>query len=977
MIPTSYHARYYAYELTRRHPSDSQERLTAVLQDAQVDLNPHQVDAAHFAIKSPLSKNVLLADEVGLGKTIEAGIILSQKWAEGCRKLVVICPANLRKQWAQELQEKFFLPSVILENPALKGISHEQVRREFRQNKIVICSFQFAQSREQEMKDAGWDMAVIDEAHRLRNVYRPDNKIANSIKRSLANVRKVLLTATPLQNSISELYGLVSLRDDYVLGDFDSFCLQYSRLSDQATFDSLKERLSSVCQRTLRRQVQEYINYTKRVAMVVEFYPYEEEMDLYYGMNDYLSRPKLYALPSGQRHLMSLILRKLLSSSSFALQGTFERLADRLEAILHKESNPYQSAQEVISENFESYAEMQEEWNPDIANNDTEYSSEDIEFIRNEIDELRKFASLADSIQANSKGDKLITALEAGFERMRELGAPEKAIIFTESTRTQRYIYKLLAVSGYGEKTVLFNGSNNDPRSKDIYRKWLERHKGSDRISGSKTADMRQAITDYFREEALIMVATEAAAEGVNLQFCSLVVNYDMPWNPQRVEQRIGRCHRYGQKYDVVVINFLNKENAADQRVYRLLDEKFQLFNGVFGASDEILGAIEDGVDLEKKIGEIYQNCRIREEIEQAFDELQSLYEPEINKTMSLTRRKLLENFDAEVHEKLRVNLNKGREYLNKYEQWLWKMTRHYVGNKGAFNDKDYTFRIFNNMFGLPPGYYSLIRHGVDVESTKMQSRPELGLTINVTEHHNGDFNIYRLGHPLAQKIIEYYKTKELTPKEIVFNYSKDRRKISALEPYIGKSGFLPLTQLTINSYEAEDHLVLSGITHDGVPMDHETCHRLFDLDATESNQALRIMPETMDDLAVASRIAKQNIIDNNLERNTRYFKEENEKLNKWAEDRIYAAEQELKDIKKSIREKTRLTKTTSDPHQLLAIQQELNDLTKKQRRIRAEIFSIEDEIERQRDEMIAKIEAQLQQEIMEQIVFTIRWKLV
>src|SRR5206468_9785394 len=139
----------------------------------------------------------------------------------------------------------------------------------------------------------------------------------------------------------------------------------------------------------------------------------------------------------------------------------------------------------------------------------------------------------------------------------------------------------------------------------------------------SPTADMRAALVDRFRSTAKIMIATEAAAEGINLQFCSMVVNYDLPWNPQRIEQRIGRCHRYGQQHDVVVINFLNQANAADQRVFQLLSEKFKLFEGVFGASDEVLGAIESGVDFEKRIAGIYQRCRKPDEIQTAFDQLQ------------------------------------------------------------------------------------------------------------------------------------------------------------------------------------------------------------------------------------------------------------------------------------------------------------------------------------------------------------------
>lgn len=159
--------------------------------------------------------------------------------------------------------------------------------------------------------------------------------------------------------------------------------------------------------------------------------------------------------------------------------------------------------------------------------------------------------------------------------------------------------------NGYRGKIVTFNGQNTDDLAKDIYAFWLDKNAETGRITGSKNVDMRMALVDFFRDHAEVMIATEAAAEGINLQFCSLIVNYDLPWNPQRIEQRIGRCHRYGQKHDVVVINFLNKDNLADQRIYELLKEKFQLFDGVFGASDEVLGRVESGIDFEKRVLEI------------------------------------------------------------------------------------------------------------------------------------------------------------------------------------------------------------------------------------------------------------------------------------------------------------------------------------------------------------------------------------
>src|SRR5512141_1154140 len=210
---TDYHAKYFAYELTRRCPPDSVEKLAGALADAQVDLNPHQIDAALFAFKSPLSKGALLADEVGLGKTIEAGLVLSQRWAERKRRILVITPANLRKQWYQELSDKFFLPCRILETKSYNTAVRQGNFQPFEAKEIVICSYQFARAKAGDVNAIPWDLVVIDEAHRLRNVYKPSNVIANTLKLALAGKDKLLLTATPLQNSLLELFGLVSFID--------------------------------------------------------------------------------------------------------------------------------------------------------------------------------------------------------------------------------------------------------------------------------------------------------------------------------------------------------------------------------------------------------------------------------------------------------------------------------------------------------------------------------------------------------------------------------------------------------------------------------------------------------------------------------------------------------------------------------------------------------------------------------------------
>ena len=266
---TQHQSQYYAWLLTRRAAGDSVESLASTLVDSEVDLNPHQVEAALFACSNPLSRGVILADEVGLGKTIEAGLVISQRWAERRRRILIIVPANLRKQWHQELQEKFSLQGLILE-----AKNYNTIRKQERQNPFlmasgpVICSYQFAKSKADDIKDIAWDLVVLDEAHRLRNVYKTSNVIAKTLKEALAHVHsKVLLTATPLQNSLLELYGLVSMIDDRVFGDIDSFRSQFTAQPREKAFAALRTRLGSVCKRTLRRQVQQYVPYTARRAI--------------------------------------------------------------------------------------------------------------------------------------------------------------------------------------------------------------------------------------------------------------------------------------------------------------------------------------------------------------------------------------------------------------------------------------------------------------------------------------------------------------------------------------------------------------------------------------------------------------------------------------------------------------------------------------------------------------------------------------
>ncbi|HEY9098999.1 MAG TPA: SNF2-related protein [Thiobacillus sp.] len=948
---TDYHAKYFAHELTRRCPVDSVEKLVGALVDAQVDLNPHQVDAALFAFSSPLSKGALLADEVGLGKTIEAGLVLSQKWAERKRRILVITPSNLRKQWYQEMAEKFFLPCRILEAKSYNAAIKQGQFRPFEAPEIVICSYQFAKSKAADVHAVPWDLVVIDEAHRLRNVYKPANVIANTLKLALAGKHKLLLTATPLQNSLLELFGLVSFIDEHAFGDLKSFREQFANLNQEQVFNTLKARLKPICHRTLRRQVTAYIPYTKRLPMVEEFTPEESEDRLYHLVSEYLQRDNLQALPAGQRSLMTLVLRKLLASSTFAIAGALTSISNRLKAKLRKQT-PAESLEDELDQDYEALDETAEEWAEDEL--DELLSEADRQALEQEIADLDAFAQLATSITHNAKGTALLKALKIAFAKANELGGAEKAIIFTESRRTQSYLLRLLADSPFSEGIVLFNGSNTDDGSKLIYSQWLERHQGSDRVTGSRTADMRSALVDYFREQGRIMIATEAAAEGINLQFCSLVVNYDLPWNPQRIEQRIGRCHRYGQKHDVVVVNFLNRKNAADQRVFELLSEKFQLFEGVFGASDEVLGAIESGVDFEKRIAAIYQDCRKQDEIQSAFNQLQLELSLEINESMTRTRQQLLENFDDEVREKLKVRDEASKAYLNRYERLLMQLTQHELNGQAEFMG-DATFSLKTQPFPdqtavIPMGLYELPRR-------------------------TGEAHLYRLNHPLAESLVARAKGRVLSTAEIHFDYGQHDGKITPLEPLIGKSGWLTLTLFSVESLEqAEDHLIFAATIDDGQTLDDEVAARLLTLPGTSAPLSQAGEGADTQQLETHTQQRQATIQRDISERNARFFEAEADKLDGWADDLKVGLEREIKELDRQIKEARRAATTALTLEEKLAGQKLIKSLEAQRNQKRRSLFDAQDQVDKQREELIAAIEGKMSQNTRSENLFSIRW---
>lgn len=949
-MTTPYHSQYWAHSLSLKGTGGEIENLSRSLANARVDLNPHQIDAALFALRSPLSNGVILADEVGLGKTIEAGIVLAQRWAERRRRMLIIAPAMLRKQWQIELKEKFFLPSLVLDSKVYSRLLREGNPEPFNQiDKIVICSYHFASARSNEVSRIPWHLATIDEAHRLRNVFRSRNKkdplarksMSHKIADALRHAPKLLLTATPLQNSLLELYGLVSVLDDHVFGDYASFREQFVQRSSIASRNGeLKRRLSPICTRTLRKQVMEYVPFTKRVPLTQEFLPTDAEHQLYESVSSYLQRDSLFALPSGQRHLITLVLRKLLSSSTFAIAHTLRRLVNRLENLESERAlvgdDDYEGIDELGEERGES-GTIDREWLRDI----------DPNAIKDELNELKNYAELAADIQENAKGEALVPALQTAFERAQEIGAARKAVIFTESRRTQDYLFELLSSAGYRGQLVMINGSNNDPLSREIYQRWLKTHEGKSVVSGSKAVDLKAALVEYFRNEATILIATEAAAEGVNLQFASLVVNYDLPWNPQRVEQRIGRCHRYGQKHDVVVLNFLNRRNEADQRVFQLLSEKFCLFEGVFGVSDELLGALESGVDLERRISRVYQECRTSAEIRFAFDTLQTELDTQIQARLTETRKNLMEHLDEDVRSRLRTSQQKTLETLSLRERWLLNLTRTELNGLASFDSKLPRFHYSGK--DASQGWYNLDWKQAEVK---------------------GEF-FYRQDHPLAVPIIEKSIGRRLPLAELRLNYSQYQSKISLLGPLVGQSGWLELSILTVEALGIDEFLVFAARTDGGRKLDEEICRKLLLIPGLAVNASTGAP-----DLSEYRNQEIQAKLDRIDQRNGEIFDEEVLKLDRWSEDLKLGLEQELKELDKEIRETRKSAALAQLLSEKLEKQKTTRNLERTRNTKRRELFEAQDAIDERREGLISDIEKQLQQKLTERRIFSVRWSI-
>ena len=337
--------------------------------------------------------------------------------------------------------------------------------------------------------------------------------------------------------------------------------------------------------------------------------------------------------------------------------------------------------------------------------------------------------------------------------------------------------------------------------------------------------------------------------------------------------------------------------------------------------------------------------------IQASFDALQAEMEGKIEEKMNITKQNLLDHFDEAVHEKLKISLEKSKEYLSKYENWLWLITKHFLQDNASFSSNgEYAFTLNEAPFPeVETGRYKIGKY--------------------ITDAHT-----YRIGHPLAQEIIEQCKNTSIPTAHITFHYSGTRKIISILESFVGQSGWLKISNLTISSFEEEDYVLFAAITDKGDVLDEEMCHRLFSLLGSETNMNNENIPNAA--LNTIIRNHEESITQSNMDRNSAFFDDEMDKLDNWADDKRKSLKQALKDFDEDIKMLKRQARTARSLPEKLSMQKSVRLKEKKRDQAWKEYDAESRVVEAQKDELIQKIEQQLDHKITQKEVFTIRWTL-
>ena len=681
------HRRHHAEDLVRLRRASEKRRYVAAQRRGRVDPNPHQIEAVMFALERIPQGGCILADEVGLGKTIEAGLVIAQLLAEGMRRVLILVPRPLLGQWQAELRDLF----------GINALDASDANVDVAAAGVFIAGREFAGGERgfRRLQQAPpFELFLIDEAHEVfAGIHRrygkdgvydeasPHARTAHRVRTLMGNgmAPVLLLTATPMQNSLDELWALVQYidRTGTLLGDKPTFDQLFKASASEGSESNgagveqateLQRRLRRVVKRTLRRQAMPYLDrpFVGRQAKLFTYRMSEPEKALYDDVTSYLLEPELVAFSGRARQLQLIGFLRRMASSKAALAASLRGVAARLQRERQGDATETgQDLDDLEDEVEQAPTTVDDAPVPASPPGQSAPPRFDTAKIAEELARVEEFIHRAESLPEDSKAKSLLKVVRELLKRPPDR---RKVLIFTESLTTQRYLRDLLVRETPlgGHDITLFRGVNDSPRASQALAVWREevdaetpRH-----LRASLAAAVRLALVHEFKTRSTVMIATEAGAKGLNLQFCDTLVNYDLPWNPQRIEQRIGRCHRYGQRRDVTVINFLAEDNEAQALTFDILSNKLDLFGKVLDMTDVVLQTPRSdssaaltsalGPNFEAQVRRIWERARSIDDVEAELRQLRDTLEErrrDLDRTRERTAGLIEQRLDASVRQ--------------------------------------------------------------------------------------------------------------------------------------------------------------------------------------------------------------------------------------------------------------------------------------------------------------------------------------
>jgi hypothetical protein len=855
--------RYWAEDLVRLRSPHEQRRYIASQRSARIDPNPHQIDAVIFALERIPEGGCILADEVGLGKTIEAGLVIAQMLAEGAERILLVTPKALLGQWRQELFTLFSITA----REWKEGV-------DFTEPGVYVVTRDFAggeRGSEILLAAPAFDLAVVDEAHEyFSNLYRrfdskgnylpdsPHAKMAGRLRMVLQQTPVILLTATPIQNSLTELWGLAQFTEPTgtLLGDLrtfrEVFCPGDDRRLATGQEHELRRRTEAICRRTLRRQAQEFMKqpFVGRRAKLFEYSMSPEERALYDGVTEYLLEPNLCAFHGSNRRLLLIGFHRRMASSVPALTASLKKVAARLvkmkskalvaenqlagSARLFENDGLDRDALELLADLDDEEAEQIDDEQADAQQSTTQAADVDepilppVEMIDAELARVRGFIEQAEALRSDSKAQALVRAVQLVLERAKRGESSGKLVVFTESITTQNYLRDVLVDHGIvkDDEVTLFRGTNRGPRVERALGIWKEERLPELPATARPTPEIavRDALVYEFRSRSTVFISTEAGAKGLNLQFAGTLINYDLPWNPQRVEQRIGRIHRYGQTKDVLVINFLARDNEAQRLTLDILMRKLDLFGTVLDASDAVLheshgGSSEPvagalGADFEATLSQIYDRARTRDEIQQQLEALRDDIEDRrdrFEQTHQRTAGLIERHFDEQVKRVFRRIQDELPAELAAFDRELERVVVSYLQAIGAA----YTRREQDSVVLL------------DIAECKALPEPLRGGLVAVIGNARGLEGVepLHLGHMLVKAALDEARDRSAIPMSVRATLPDDA-SLAALKKTRAR---LRLVRVKYVGFQRLDDLIaLVVLEHNGELLAVEDSRRLL-----------------------------------------------------------------------------------------------------------------------------------------------------